>query len=225
MNTPKERPILMNGEMVRAVLSGRKSQTRRIVTDKHFKRLGLERDGDYIYTTEGPQWDGTFEGVAPWSPFGSAGDRLYVRESHWFRLTDGITTYADGSFRTHPSAIIGSKYIHADDVDNWPKMAKSFGFKSVPSIHMPRWASRITLEITGVRVERLQDISEADAIAEGIAKHGDQWIDYPAGKSAAGWNDPRKSFTSLWQSINGGDSWNANPWVWVVEFRKLEAAQ
>jgi hypothetical protein len=190
MSKRKERPILFSGPMVRAILAGRKTQTRRIVKNQEWYNL----KGDY-----GDRLRGVDR-----CPYGHPGERLWVRET-WFCATG------------EP----GPALCHYQADGDRPE------FKGLwkPSIHMFRWASRITLEITGVRVERLQDISEADAIAEGIAKHSDQWIDYPAGKSAAGWSDPRKSFTSLWQSINGGDSWNANPWVWVVEFRKLEAAQ
>jgi hypothetical protein len=93
-----------------------------------------------------------------------------------------------------------------------------------PGIHMPRWASRLTLTVLDVRVQRLQDISEEDAIAEGIGSNPVQegtWIDYPERTSAAGWSDPRKSFRSLWDSINGrreGASWNDNPWVVALSF-------
>jgi hypothetical protein len=208
----KERPILFNGQMVRAILEGRKTQTRRVIKPQfrtkwgHGVRIGHDSFSIHV---DIPDANGGWKWID--CPFGKAGNRLWVRETHWFRSTDGIVTYADGSFRTHPSAIIGSKYIHADDVDNWPKMAKSFGFKSVPSIHMPRWASRIALEITGVRVERLQDISIDDATAEGITLAECKRKNQGA----------VSCYRDLWQSINGFGSWDANPWVWVVEYKRV----
>lgn len=84
---------------------------------------------------------------------------------------------------------------------------------------MPRWANRITLEVTGVRVERLQDISEADAIAEGLERDRQLWKHYS--QPGFGWVDPRQSYQTLWESINGAGSWGANPWVWVVEFKRI----
>lgn len=87
-----------------------------------------------------------------------------------------------------------------------------------PSLHMPRWASRITLEVTGVRVERLQEISEADARAEGLSTAPGGWWSGADGQAGA---TPRAAFALLWNSINGADSWNENPWVWVVEFRRV----
>lgn len=89
-----------------------------------------------------------------------------------------------------------------------------------PSIYMPRWASRITLEVTGVRVERLNDINQEDAIAEGVEAHDDDGVTYygPLGRGVC---DPIVAYRSLWDSINGPGSWAANPWVWVVEFKRV----
>jgi hypothetical protein len=140
-------------------------------------------------------------------------DRLWVRET-W--RTNSIYD------NDKPSLIPSSAPIeYAADHNKKQLMAG----KNRPSIFMPRWASRIDLEIIGIRVERLQDISEADAIAEGIIRHGvcsntglfHNYID-----SSTGFIDPRDSYQSLWQSINGQESWEANPWVWVIEFKKLE---
>jgi hypothetical protein len=233
VNTPiKERPILFSAPMVRAILDGRKSQTRRAIKPQPrstflgpqvFQPVVSNQSG---LALPGPEQFGIFDTWGEWStkcPYGQPGDQLWVRETTWYRKTDGITTYADGSMRTHPSAIVGNFYAQADDFENWPKIAKSFGFKSVPSIHMPRWASRITLEVTGVRVERLNDISREDSIAEGIEPSGGErnsWKDYI--EQAQGLVNPINSFCSLWRMINGPGSWTANPWVWVVEFKRVK---
>lgn len=188
------RPILFSGAMVRALLHGRKTQTRRLVTDDHFKKLGLERDGEFVYTTEGPQWNGEFEGSV-WCPYGIIGDKLWVRESFTVCADSNIFYKADGK------------------TDPWD------GVKWKPSIHMPRKASRITVEITGTRIERVQSISREDAIAEGIFLNVNDWWD--AGNGLVGQSSPEIAFRELWASINGAESWIANPWVWVVEFRRV----
>jgi hypothetical protein len=191
--TVKERPILFKGEMVRAILEGRKTQTRRVMKpqpleDDHpaqlhaglYNPVRFDRFGDMVPGKEqfgvfGEEWDLK-------SPFGAPGDRLYVKETHC--VLDGVVFYrADG----------------CDDVAKW-----------TPSIFMPRRASRITLEITGVRIERLNDISEEDAMAEGV-----RGVDYSLGYTA------QRQFMYLWSSINGPESWEANPWVWVYEFKKI----
>ncbi len=130
-------------------------------------------------------------------PFGTVGDRLWVREA-WQAV--------DADCRVVSGRLEQNQYPNAFYKADGPNPCKWR-----PSIHMPRWASRITLEITGVRVERLNDISEADAIAEGC-----QCAGFPASLTNRG------AFAKLWQSINGDDSWAANPWVWVVEFRRVE---
>ena len=105
----------------------------------------------------------------------------------------------------------------------------AFGLaRCVPSIHMPRWASRITLEITGVRVERLQDISDEDVIAEGVNRiaHGREGYFYHATRTEPhprNWCYPDAAYKDLWEQINGPGSWDANPWVWVVEFKRVAA--
>ena len=234
-----ERPILFSGPMVRALLEGRKTQTRRVVkpqpapnqphdggTTWHFDaRRGVHVPcgsvGHLSVKEKG--------GLA--CPYGQPGDRLWVRET-WAPHADELQHY---SATTPASASI---YYQADgglwgDDDmragrGWFVPGDPHVNRWHPSIHMPRWASRLTLEVTGVRVERLQDISESDARAEGVARNPAQegtWLDYPAGTSAAGWKDPQRSFQSLWETINGPDSWAANPWVWVVEFRRVEAAR
>jgi hypothetical protein len=192
----KERPILFSGPMVLAILEGRKCQTRRVV--KHV----THPDCPYL----------DLAGMAVACPYGQPGDRLWVREA-----------FAGGGH--------GQRVVYRADEPSYP------AYRWRPSIHMPRCASRITLEITGVRVERLNDISEADAISEGIkalSKDGGRTIKYGIpdrdglpGNDDDGWHwrnwmpDATLAYRQLWNQINGHDSWDANPWVWVLEFRKV----
>lgn len=229
----KERPILFSGPMVRAILDGRKTQTRRVLTIRHAKRLGLETCGDLLVTADGPQWDGTFEGGrVPWCPYGKLGDRLWVRET-WTellhtspasdepilcdgdKLIEHATRNPDGGWYYDGKVIAyrATSNIEFCDGDGFTgDMAdKSDMPRWRPSIHMPRWASRITLEITGVRCERLQSISRGDCMEEGCPF-----------RNIAGETDPRQWYQDLWNSINGPDSWAANPFVWVIEFRRLQ---
>lgn len=223
-----EKPILFSGPMVRAILEGRKTQTRRTVKkpanvppedfrdacewmQRHGKGSALKRG-----PCDGVQWR------LP-CPYGAPGDLLYVCErfapftadAPYVVFTDGAQKYRDGSI-VRPLA----KYAPgAFDGIRWS-----------PSIHMPRWASRITLEVTEVRVQRLQEITEEDAIAEGIERGKDffdcpMWRYYSTPDSEPAWcaDDPVTSFRTLWESISGarpGCSWDDDPWVWVVEFRR-----
>lgn len=209
-----ERPILMNAPMVRATLAGTKTQTRRIV--KGVALDWLERDGFTPEFTAAPE--------NRMCPYGQPGDRLWVREA-WMPdpPRDGSWPHVafDGC-KPHDMELIPEQY-------RTPKhcLYRADGHEKLtgwtPSIHMLRWASRITLEITGVRAERLQDISEADCIAEGIEPRADGWAWYTG--TDRDWTyttQPRTSYRSLWESINGHESWYANPWVWVVEFKRLE---
>jgi hypothetical protein len=177
-----ERPILFSAPMVRAILSGTKTQTRRVV--KGMALLWLRPDGFTPEFTALPE-----NGLCP---YGQPGDRLWVREA-WRAWPDGVAYRADISDADLADA------VHAP----WR-----------PSIHMHRAASRITLEITAVRVERLQDISEADAKAEGVTRPVPMLDDDPSTYVDA--------FGDLWASINGPGSWDSNPWVWVIEFRRVE---
>jgi hypothetical protein len=190
-----ERPILFSGPMVRAILEGKKTATRRIV-----KRQG-DMEFDPADPHFGPYWlsyvtDADGEAARVRCPYGSPGDRLWVREGH---ALDGSQVFYRAG--------------HAEAQSSGPRV----DIRWRPSIFMPRRASRITLEITGVRVERLQQISEADAMAEGCPLiNPDPFIPGHGGSSASGW------YSQLWEDINGAGSWDANPWVWVVEFRALE---
>lgn len=193
MSGIKEHPILFSAPMVRAILAGAKTQTRRVVHRRHLAQINL---------TRGPI-------RANWSkpmPYGQPGDRLWVRET-WSREFEGGVCYrADDA----PGEV-------AEFVDAQGNPIKGSRWK--PSIHMPRWASRITLEITGVRVERLQDISEADAQAEGCALE----CMTPTGDDSGSAIWGPGGYIALWESLNGPGSWEANPWVWVIEFKRVNA--
>lgn len=219
----KERPILFSGEMVRAILDGRKTQTRRIVKPQPPSYVHEIRVGMYepVVIRKGMEEPGipvfgfANEEQGRKCPFGQPGDRLWVRES-WAvvpRVTDnGPKHKAKGD---------GTGATWKADWNGNPS-----GFKWKPSIHMPRWASRITLEITGVRVERLNDISEEDARSEGLedrAWMGPSQITLKDGKTVHG--QSVYCFKALWESINGKGSWDANPWVWVIEFKRLETSE
>lgn len=198
----KERPILFNAEMVRAILDGRKTQTRRMVKPQP---IPFGEDSPFTHATlkehVGKPWmpvGGVFQDA--WQkPFGTVGDRLWVRET-W--RVDGvnraIALKGEASYRdegVYRADLIGDRMI--DDAP-W-----------IPSIHMPRWASRIDLEITAVRVERVQDISENDAFREGIV------LSNKAEQTYYG------QFSRLWQSIYGFDSWRRD-YVWVYEFGRVK---
>ncbi|MEJ0094507.1 MAG: hypothetical protein WDN46_14045 [Methylocella sp.] len=204
-----DRPIPFSAPMIRALLDGRKTQTRRIIKPQPLAEAVADgsfmRDANALISPRPIRW--------------SVGDHLWVREAHY--LTDNghneLAVYAEDqeSARQHLE--------HVDSLNaRYPTIDWSRHGKLRPFIHMPRWASRLTLIVSDVRVQRLQDISETEAIAEGIAQspHGnrDQWCNYPLGSSAAGWIDPRSSFESLWRTINGTAAWDANPWVVALTF-------
>lgn len=226
----KERPILFSAPMVRALLAGTKTQTRRIIKPQPGPEFWDHRGYELVICDDGLMrfaWkeDGK---VSPHSPevrcpYGHRGDRLWVRESIKFDpgfIDDATIRYEDGtSTALGPMSgkVLGAglaTYFRL--LDKAKAKGKSIG---VPSIHMPRWASRINLEITGVRVERLQGISDSDANAEGVEFDGGYFKDYT--RSEFRLSTAQGSFHSLWESINGPDSWYANPWVWVVEFKRV----
>lgn len=200
----KERPILFSGPMVRAILDGSKTQTRRVV--KSSGDMEFDNNDPHF----GPYWepyvagDATGEDAKVRCPYGAPGERLWVRETFAQDVAGcpgGISYRAD----------------HSDPRGDGP----AHPMKWRPSIFMPRAASRILLEITDVRVERLQAISEAEARSEGVTEYAGKWWD---GSPVAWgkWNAPTEAFRGLWESINGVGSWHANPWVWVVSFKRLQ---
>lgn len=212
----KYHPILFSAEMIRSLLAGLKSQTRRIINPQP------EFDG-YWWTHKGYSCNGERgfrEGMPLFGkcPYGQVDDRLWVRESCWLR-PDLTRRMMRSGADTWP------KVIYAADPNCDKAWCKENDWTFRPSIHMPRWTSRITLEITDVRVERAQEISEADAKAEGIEPVV-QMGTYTTFKNYMPGLPSHVlatcSFKSLWESINGSKSWNANPWVWVVSFKRVE---
>ena len=241
----RERPILFSGPMVRAILSGQKTQTRRIVKVRGesppewatFAKEGVsltvtggKPSGLFYWSEEQPD-NGPLKPLRRWPtlpanramagdhywtpcPHGQPGDRLWVRETWAYGIHALVAKRdEDGPFVYRANPMAEQHRL----CDRWR-----------PSIHMPRRASRITLEVTGVRVERLQDISEGDAYAEGADNLA--WKDFEGTDAdLIDWslkdaNSPhRNGFAMLWESINGAGSWGMNPWVWVVEFRRIDA--
>lgn len=245
----KERPILFSAPMVRAILAGQKTQTRRIV-----KPQPVIEGGQFSWKTTG--WSvigpaksareigrigictgGMMTGMPDLCPYGypgdseEPGDRLWVRET-WRHtastleearaITEDITSGTAVDWRaTYIDRLMTELGFSredaemADDFENWR-----------PSIHMPRWASRILLEIVSVRAEPLQDISEADCWAEGIEEVMHDFDELGQAQMAKRLgcciDDAKPLYAQLWESINGAGSWDANPWVWVVEFKRVE---
>jgi hypothetical protein len=222
----KERPILFSGPMVRAILEGRKTQTRRVIKlPDYFSEPEWAEDG---YAGLKVEWSDNVADAEPddvtedtpnlpagwfvhseepedgWAgvrcPYGQPGDRLWLREN--FLVQPGLWAQGHGPQPVHYEATT-------------PDRRQVEDYVCKPSIHMPRWASRITLEVTEVRVQRLRDLSEADAEAEGVQRsmmppHEDMEF--------------RAAFSTLWDSINGqreGCAWKDNPWVWAVSFKRV----
>lgn len=226
-----ERGMIFNGEMTRAILDGRKTQTRRPVKfPVHDKNLGCELAGNKL---AGELSAGNYLNSA----FGKPGDRIWVRET-WATLgnEDGCCVDWEGNlckgdersaariYRASCEQRPGdySLWSIPDDA-YWKPHTKEHKFEGAwrPSIHMPRWASRILLEITNVRVERLNAISQEDAQAEGMELTG--WRStYSDPDSGGEVMTPYDNFAELWSSIYGDESWQANPWVWVIEFKRIE---
>ena len=223
----KQRPILFSTAMVQAILAGRKTQTRRVVkpqpesvnaeagipVGEYLDKLRSLKDKGLEHVRAGTN------GMAfPKCPYGQPGDVLWVRET-WMRLPrEGFYAYK----ASHPSFKEG-------ELKN--NLLHEYGFRWKPSIHMPKEACRLFLRVKNVRVERLQDISDADACEEGIEPvYFEKNFDKKAIKAFKHYTDSSfdgadaiGSFRSLWQSINGEQSWRDNPWVWVREFERMEA--
>ena len=226
----KERPILMSAPMVRAILEGRKTQTRRIIKPQpYFDAQNNLIFGKWNY---GQDLYGTHvlpkRNLALKCPYGNLGDRLWVRESYKRWCIDETGTVEDGwwSVRYRSDNNIQKHCATWDCCVTYDSPSEAGCDKEPdrwePSIHMPRWASRILLEIIGIRIERLQDITEDEAIAEGVLFNGnyDLWWDYQREQ----WScvDPIDSYKSLICKINGPETWEKNPWVWVVDFEVIE---
>lgn len=191
-----ERPMLFNGDMVRAILEGRKTQTRREVKlSKHYSNCHLEIENKNLMVVNTQDQEARKE---IYCPYGSVGDQLWVRETF-------------GLLGDEAKHVLHYRATHYRD-------GKNMGWK--PSIHMPRWASRIQLEITGIRVERLNDCSESDAKAEGVKPDNETSKDVMDGIVPQ--LQHKEPYMRLWEKINGAGSWAANPWVWVIEFKVVK---
>lgn len=223
-----DRPIIFNDEMVRAILEGRKTQTRRIldlptgwdfkaddsghcilgtITSPHPKK---NRFGALI-RREIYKDSGKFEHDIVPCKYGKPGNQLWVREAHAF-MPEPAYRRSTGIYQQINPDDDYEACVYRENFD------RARGFSWRPSIHMPRWASRITLEFTDVRVERLQDISEEDAEAEGARPS----FLIPGSEKVSSSPQCRWGFHQLWESINGPESWDVNPWVWVIEFRRAD---
>lgn len=210
----RERPILFTGPMVRAILAGNKLQTRRMKALEYFSRPENDPDGwwcarisdgyAYMVYKQSPHER------AVRCPYGQPGDRLWVRETWAF----GIHAMAARRDDEGP-------FVYAADGTTQGRL----GDRWRPSIHMPRSACRLVLEITGVRVERLNEISASDCWAEGIEECDGSLDEMEICRLAKlmgrTFEDPHPSYAALWEQINGAGSWQANPWVWVVEFEPV----
>lgn len=221
----KEKPILFSPPMVRALLAGRKTQTRRLVKpplpsggQEHIFSPRPEWGGkwffrDAYYADESHPYIGNFVQC----PYGQVGDRLWVKETHRFPSEKNPRVRVDYRADMSSWGIADSHNIATNEVilnaKLFPGRANEYSKQHwKPSIYMPRLASRLTLEITSVRVERLNDISNSDCWAEGMSDETN-----PESKCNRLW------YSELWESINGPGSWAENPWVWVIEFRRVGA--
>lgn len=222
----KERPILFTGAMVRALLDGSKTQTRRLCKPMN---QWVEQDCREVRMIDGAPHHFLKRALLPIeklrSPYGRPGDSLWVRET-FYAFGRWETRYSEKKCRDEwhfvdMTAGCDRAYQYAASNPDVP-LAKGRGalpsWYTRPAIHMPRAAGRILLKITGVRVERLQDISEADARAEGVTIEDRHMRGYCAGEFLS---PSIRAYRDLWESINGAGSWGANPWVWVVEFKRV----
>lgn len=202
----KDRPIMFSAPMVHAILEGRKTQTRRAVRKRdvgvpdHAQAMGY-REGFWEYG----DMDGWHKCEPRPCPYGATGDRYWVRENGWEPKTPTLRELRDGA-DTWPKYAYDADVLSEQDIEDF----KTWGWKRRPSIYMPRWASRITLEVVAVRVERLLEIvhSPQDLLAEGIEARAE-----PAPR-------PSYLYRVLWEKLNGKGSWDVNPWVWVIEFKR-----
>lgn len=231
-------PLLASPELVPPIIAEIKTETRRL---RGLKKINENPDRysliEMVYFDQSQQYyaafldDETGEDVTIKSPFGFRGDRLWIREN-WFvdkkynkiKPTDlpirtEQTTHGDQSFRVR--CFYAADFIGKELPGNAGKFR--------PSIHLPRWYSRVTLEILDLYVERLHDITEESAVAEGVSKawqdaNGIFWHEHEkTAKVVGGHGDYKTGFQAVWTKLNGGHSWKRNPWVWVIKFKKIDA--
>lgn len=245
MNRVNEKPILFSGPMVRAIMDGRKTQTRRVVNTGRFDQIHWDLslvEGSLIrhsktgivFNTPGGGLAKSMQDRVVRCPYGKPGDGLWVRET-FYQPADG---YMDASSEwVHTWIRSKSQLVYAADQEAVDTSWKSTPFKHCllkrPSIHMPRWASRLNLGVLNIRAERLQDITETDALKEGFETSPCAACDergYWANESEIcedcagdGWHSARQNFIATWDSLNAdrGYSWSVNPWVWAIEFKRI----
>jgi hypothetical protein len=236
MTAPRERPILFSGETVRAILDGRKTQTRRalrpqppflLLTDCETAEKAWHWCIDLADANKRSAWDDHAEPYLRYCPYGQPGDRLWVRETWALHGNDdSYPVTVDGSMCAERDA---ERWYRADTCPGpygsslLPGGAEFYG-PWRPSIFMPRWASRLTLEIVSVTVERLQEISEENAKAEGVRPLHEAYPSFSPDQrltsgERAGLHPHRSSFAILWDDLNPKQRWYDNPWVWRIEFK------
>jgi hypothetical protein len=213
----KERPIIFSAPMVKAILSGAKTQTRRLIKPQPVGGVNFAQDSATAY----------FDGIYKACPYGKVGDRLWVREKFSF----------DRDYDDEPISAFDRENSIWWSTGDCEKYLSSKQGKWRPSIHMPRWASRLTLEITEIRVERLQEISVEDAKAEGFEdsepvtkldiehtceEFGEQSVECKLARTfGVGHFTAKVPFIDAWVKMHGIESWSSNPWVWCVSFRRV----
>jgi hypothetical protein len=216
----RERPISFSAPMVRALLVGAKTQARCVIRPQPsgsflglLKRPLRNKQESLVLRAWFQAGSGEHHSREVTCPYGQPGDRLWVRE---FFCGDGAHDHL-------PPSELPPTYAIRYEADGFVRagLGEADGKRRPPTV-MLRRLSRITLELTGMRVERLQDISEADAIAEGIERHRGNWRCYTDANAGVACRFPVNSYRTLWESINGAGSWDANPWVWVLEFKRLD---
>jgi hypothetical protein len=220
----RERGILFSGPMVRAILDGRKTQTRRVMKPQPEPREGAP--GKHWWScnavrsmvsvedelNNSAHWDGMAKSLSPFDA-----DRLWVKET--FRVKPCGMDLADGRYHTEGlQAVYECDQSFGKPLDATPALMDKYRDgpdRLRPSIFMPRWASRLALEVVAVRAERLNSMTQEDAVDEGCEGHH--------GKNGGMFVNPLEAYAALWDSLNAkrGFSWESNPWVWVVEFRRL----
>jgi hypothetical protein len=210
-----EKPIIFSTEMVRAILDGRKSQTRRVIKPQPERKAPDWKDSKmlaWVYKDKTYWCDGetmTAMSVDMYAPY-QPGDVLWVRESFQPRLAEGVE-WQDSDYETGDGYNVS--YVATDGILELETPDGDMTYKVTPSIHMPRWAARLFLRVKSVRAERLQDISLNDCMAEGI-KGSDTLTPYGC-------------FVELWNKLNAkrGYEWAGNPWVWVIEFERINGGE
>jgi len=221
----KESPILFNGDMVRAILDGRKTQTRRVITNVD----GIGKVNELTPTiTPNYGWDmrdkrgRLYElfhaDLTDRCPLGMVKDRLYVRETFQALFKDGLD-FGKCDYKTGEG--YECRYMATEPATEFYDVYKNkSSCASIPSIHMPKWAARIWLDIIDVRVQRLQELTDTDALQEGIAGL-DAYGNRPTSVMGQYPNAYRAEFGQLWASIYGQQSWDSNPWVWAITFKRV----